>query len=144
MGAGGSRSLDGGCVAFHVVDIRDAVHQIVHAYAAFPDIPFGVERGELVGDDPDPPAGLVRLRAGLAVRENLGGSLVLVALAEGTECVFDRRGLVPEVRRPLGALLRDNHPPSYDGVLAQFRHLDAAPGAFRALDFRAVSSGRQF
>ena len=67
----------------------DAGHLVVDAVAALVQVPLDLQGGELVGDDADPPAGPVGPGAALAVGEDLGRRLVLVALAERAEAPLD-------------------------------------------------------
>ncbi len=106
-----------------------AGHLVVDPLAPLVQAPLDLEGGELVGDDPDPPARAVGPGASVAIGDDLGRRLVLVPLAERAGAGLDERlVLMLEVVGPLGPLDRDDHPAADDRVFAQFRHREVLRG----------------
>ncbi len=101
----------------------DARHLVVDPLAPLVQVPLDLQGGELVGHDPDAPAGPVGARPAVAIGEDLGRGLVLLPLAEGAEPPLGLRlRLALEVVRPLRPLVRDDHPATDDRVLTQLGH----------------------
>ena len=100
----------------------DAVHFVVDAVAAFVEIAFDLEGGELVRHDTDAPAFFVGPGVAVAVGDDLVGSLIFLALAERTKTAVAGLGLGLGRDRPLGSLRGNNHPAADNRVFSQFRH----------------------
>ena len=101
----------------------DAGHHVVDAVAPLVQVALDLQRGEPVGDDPDPPARPVGPGAEVAIGDDLRRRLVLLPLAERADrgsLVLVRLGL--EVVGPLGPLVRDDHPAADDRVFSQLGH----------------------
>ena len=60
----------------------DAGHHVVDSVAPLVEVALDLQRGETVGHDPDPPARAVGAGAEVAIGDDLGRGLVLLALAE--------------------------------------------------------------
>ena len=68
----------------------DPGHPVVDALAPLVEAPLDLQGGEFVGHDPDPPTGTIRAGAPVAVGDDLGRGLGLVALAERAGAGLDQ------------------------------------------------------
>ena len=100
----------------------DAVHLVEHAFGLLVEIAFDAERGELIGDYANGPAGAVFLgRAAVgagAVGQDLWRRLALIAIAEGAEAALDPHGFAHKVGRAFSAIGGNDYPSAHDGVFS--------------------------
>src|SRR6185503_17234037 len=119
------------------------VHAVEQPLALAIERAFDLERGKLVRDDAEVPAGRVRRAAVLAVGEDLGRRQPLVPGAERAMLPPDRRRpLDAEVVRPLLAVRGNDHPSAGDRVFAQLRHGNSRQSSVVSLSY-VVSAFRR-
>ncbi len=107
----------------------DPGHAIVKPFPAALNLALDAQSRKLIRDNADMPAGLIR-SAGVAIRQNLGGSLRFMACAERADAGRRRWDdmIAGEIGGAEGAIRRDNHPASCNGVFAKVGHWSIRAG----------------
>ena len=100
----------------------DAVHQVVNSFAPLVEISLDLQSREFVRHDARPPAAVVALRPRMPISQNFRRRRVFVSFTKRAEPPAGRAILRGKVLGSFGAVGRQDHPASDDGVFSKFRH----------------------
>src|SRR5262249_42941176 len=110
-----------------------AMHLVVDAVAALIEVPFDLERRELVGDHAHPPTTLIGAGMPFAVGQNLVRRLVLVPFAKRAKRAAQGLRFRLGHHGTLGAFGRDDHPATDNRIFPQLWHSWTSLGYFRRI-----------
>jgi hypothetical protein len=111
----------------------DAIHLVVHAIALAVQFALDAQDGEFISDDANTPTRLIAAAA-VAIGQDFGRSLALIAVVERTDARAGRRyGLTNEIAGTFGAIGGDDDPSPGDRILTQFRQGKKPPKVKRRL-----------
>src|SRR4030042_1296709 len=99
----------------------NGIHDIVHPLRSSVELPFDMEKGEFIWDDPDSPSSSIA-----AQRKSFLGGHPFIARAEGTGIFlflkligrFERK----VIRWTFGVIVSDHHPHPCNRLSSQFCH----------------------
>src|SRR3990167_6885176 len=108
-----------------------SAHPVVETDSLGLERPLDAERGELVGDHPERPAGAVGGPVGGSEGQDLRRGLAFVARAEHAVAALGPDRIRSEFGGPPRPFGGDDDPAPHHGVFSQFRHSVASWGARR-------------
>src|ERR1035437_4891513 len=99
-----------------------AVHLVIHAFALAIERSFNLEGRKFVRNYAHPPSGWVLLAAGVVIRQEFPGRLILIARAKRAKFAHAGFHLLTKIGGSLAPVCRDNHPTAYHRVASQLSH----------------------